>query len=155
MHKVARPFFAFRFFILLMLQLLYILRPRLMALAIAPPLTFTFSSGKFNSFTTAILWAAKASFDSTKSKSLIVQPAFFMARLEDGIGPEPIKEGSTPQLAHETILANGCRPYFSACSLVITKTAAAPSLIPEEFPAVTVPLFLKAGLRSDSPSSVT
>ena len=41
-----------------------------------------------------------------------------------------------------------------AYSRVVMMTQAAPSLIPEEFPAVTVPSFLKAGLRLARLSSV-
>ena len=90
--------------------------------------------------------AAKASLDSIKSKSLIVQPAFSKAFLLAGIGPVPIIEGSTPALAHEAILAIGSIFFFLTSSLLITVNAAAPSLIPLAFAAVTVPSFAKAGL---------
>ena len=44
------------------------------------------------------------------------------------------------------ILANGFRPSSLARSALMTTTAAAPSLMPEALPAVTVPpSFLKAG----------
>lgn len=53
----------------------------------------------------------------------------------------PIILGSTPTCANATILANGEIPLFSAASWDMRTTAAAPSFIPEELPAVTVPLF--------------
>ena len=56
-------------------------------------------------------------------------------------------DGSTPHCAHETILAKGSIFLFFASSAVINTTAAAPSLIPEALPAVTVPSFLNAGLN--------
>ena len=59
------------------------------------------------------------------------------------MGPKPIKDGSTPHDAHETILTNGSIDLFSACFLVINTVAAAPSFIPDEFPGVTVPFSLK------------
>ena len=39
---------------------------------------------------------------SIKSKSLIFHPAFSKAFFDAGIGPEPIKEGSTPHVAHDS-----------------------------------------------------
>jgi hypothetical protein len=59
------------------------------------------------------------------------------------MGPKPIKDGSTPHDAHETILTNGSIELCSACFLVISTVAAAPSFIPDEFPGVTVPFSLK------------
>ena len=55
-------------------------------------------------------------------------------------------------MAQLTILAKGFKPLFSASSFSIKITAAAPSFIPEELPAVTVPFFLNAGFNLDSPS---
>ncbi|KAG1707797.1 Protein lysine acetyltransferase Pka [Nymphon striatum] len=60
------------------------------------------------------------------------------------MGPVPMILGSTPVEAHETILANGSKPSFSALERVITITAAAPSLIPDALPAVIVPSLEKA-----------
>ena len=50
--------------------------------------------------------------------------------------------------------AMGLMPNCLALSADITTSAAAPSLIPEAFPAVTVPSFLKAALRPPSFSAV-
>jgi hypothetical protein len=91
-------------------------------------------------------WAAKASLASTRSRSFTVQPAFFSALLRGGIGPMPMTSaGSTPVVAHDTMRASGLRPRFLASSAVISTSAAAPSLMPEALPAVTVPSLLKAG----------
>ena len=73
---------------------------------------------------------------------------------DDGIGPVPIKEGSTPQLAQDLIETNFSIPLFLASSSDINIIAAAPSLMPEAFPAVTVPSFLKTGLSLDNASKV-
>jgi len=53
--------------------------------------------------------------------------------------------GSTPALAYATILAIIGDPILRATSSEVTTMAAAPSLSPEAFAAVTVPSFLKAG----------
>ena len=55
--------------------------------AIAPPLTFTFSSGIERVFKTAKLCAAKASFISKRSTSFTDQPAKSNAFFDEGIGP--------------------------------------------------------------------
>ncbi len=71
------------------------------------------------------------------------------------MGPVPIIFGSTPALAYDLIVANGSRPNSSAFALLIKTTAAAPSLIPDEDAAVTVPSFLKAGRNFERLSAVT
>src|SRR5258708_27272084 len=73
------------------------------------------------------------------------QPAFFSAARDAGIGPVPMILGSTPAWPHDTIRARTFLPSLAACFAVISTTAAAPSLIPEALPAVTVPSFSKAG----------
>ena len=99
-----------------------------------------------------MLWDAKASLISNKSTSLICQPVFFKAELVAGIGPRPIKDGSTPHVAHEAIFTKGSIFLSSASSLLIKTKAAAPSFNPEEFPAVTVPLSLKTVFKEFKPS---
>ena len=118
----------------------------------APPFTFTFSSGIESVFKTARLWAAKASLTSNRSTSFIFHPAKSKAFFDEGIGPVPIKAGSTPQLAQDFIETNFSKPFLSANSPDIKVTAAAPSLIPEALPAVTVPSFLKTGFNLDKAS---
>ena len=60
--------------------------------------------------------------------------------------------GSTPTVVWSTIRARGLRPNSSAFSRVISSTAAAPSEIWLELPAVTLPSSLNAGLSSESVS---
>jgi hypothetical protein len=55
------------------------------------------------------------------------------------MGPVPIILGSTPASAIATIRAIALIPFLAAILLDIRTTAAAPSFIPEAFPAVTVP----------------
>ena len=62
--------------------------------------------------------------------------------------------GSTPADAKATIFAIGSSPSSSAFDADITITTAAPSLIPEAFPAVTLPSFENAGLSLDRVSAV-
>ena len=71
-----------------------------------------------------------------------------------GIGPVSIITGSTPTVVWSTIFARGARPASSAFSLVIRSTAAAPSEICEELPAVIFPFSLNAGFSSGSASRV-
>ena len=54
-------------------------------------------------------------------------------------------EGSTPAVAQETMRAIGVVPRFSASAMLISTATAAPSLMPEALPAVTVPVLEKAG----------
>ncbi len=74
----------------------------------------------------------------------MVQPALASALREAGIGPVPMMAGSTPAVAQEAMRAIGVRPRFAASAAVISTTAAAPSLMPDALPAVTVPSLLKA-----------
>ncbi len=107
------------------------------------------------SLLTARACAAKASLASTKSRSETFQPAFSNALREAGIGPDPITAGSTPAVAQEAIRTSGVRPRFLASAALITTKAAAPSLIPEAFAAVTVPSLAKAGRSLATLSRVT
>ena len=67
----------------------------------------------------------------------------------------PMIEGSTPVVAHDTILASGLMPRFFASSALMSTRAAAPSLMPEALPAVTEPPSLaKAGRSLPSASTV-
>ena len=50
--------------------------------------------------------------------------------------------------------ASGLRPSSAAFFALITTTAAAPSLMPEALPAVTVPALSKAGRRPASASAL-
>ncbi|SPB19040.1 hypothetical protein NOV72_06233 [Caballeronia novacaledonica] len=63
--------------------------------------------------------------------------------------------GSTPAFAYALMRASGVKPSASAFFADITTTAAAPSLMPDAFAAVTVPSFENAGFRPESASGVT
>ncbi len=69
-------------------------------------------------------------------------------------GPIPIYAGSTPADCPATQVAIGVTPSSFAFSSLITTTAAAPSLIPDALPAVTVPSFLNAVLSFERLSFV-
>src|SRR5215831_19912578 len=89
-------------------------------------------------------WDANASFNSTRSMSEIFKPALCNALFVAGTGPIPMIEGSTPATAIETIFAVGFNPNFFTADSLASNMAAAPSLMPDEFPAVTVPFSMKA-----------
>ena len=71
-----------------------------------------------------------------------------------GIGPVSISTGSTPTVVWSTIRARGVTPSSSAFSRDMRSTAAAPSEICEELPAVIRPSSLKAGFSSARVSTV-
>ena len=56
-----------------------------------------------------------------------------------GTGPIPMIPGSTPAAAAPSTFARGFNPNSSAFSLDMMTNAAAPSFLPDAFPAVTVP----------------
>ncbi len=58
----------------------------------------------------------------------------------------PITSGSTPATAKERKASSGSMPSASALSRLITTSAAAPSLVCDELPAVTLPPLRKTGL---------
>ncbi len=122
--------------------------------AIAPPLTFTFCGSKPSVLPTARNCAANASLASIRSISESVSPLSCSALCVAGTGPIPINAGATPPLAQALIRAIGFNPAASAADSSITTSAAAPSLMPEALPAVTVPDLSKAGRKAASPSVV-
>ena len=65
----------------------------------------------------------------------------------------PKRSGSTPAVAYATRRASGVSPRSRARVSLITTTAAAPSLICDELPAVTVPLTWNAGRSFASAST--
>src|SRR5882724_3752686 len=123
-------------------------------IAIAPPLTFTFNVSQPMSRLTAIACAAKASLISRRSRSFGVQPAFLRHSFDAGIGPIPMMLGSTPADEYALMRASGRSPNSFAFDALIIITAAAPSLMPDALPAVTVPLLSNAGLSDASESTV-
>ena len=107
--------------------------------AIAPPLTFRRSAEIGTSRTTASTCAANASFSSTRSKSSTVRPVRSVSFCIAGTGPMPMIRGSTPALAQPRILARGVRPRLCAASADVRTSAAPPSVIPDDVPAVMMP----------------
>ena len=107
-----------------------------------------------NSRVTAKAWEAKASFNSIKSISFNVNPAWDKAFGIAFTGPIPMILGSTPAEAKLTKRAIGSRFNSLTISSLITKTKAAPSLIWEEFPAVTEPSAAKTGFKFAKASTV-
>ena len=65
----------------------------------------------------------------------------------------PMMRGSTPTTAVPTIRASGLRSYLDKAASDAMIKAAAPSLTPEEFPAVTEPFLRKGVARFASLSS--
>src|SRR5665213_1370231 len=156
MHNVARPFLALRFCISYnsVTRMRAPEAPMGWPSAMAPPLTLTLSGSKPSSRLTAQACAANASLASIRSRSAAFQPAFSSALREAGIGPVPMIAGSTPAVAQETMRASGVTPRRAASATDISTRAAAPSLMPEALPAVTVPSLAKAGRSFASTSSV-
>ena len=97
---------------------------------------------------TTRLCEANASFSSTRSMSPTPMPARSSSFRTAGTGPMPITRGSTPATALPTNAPSGSMPSAWARSSLAITSAAAPSLIPLEFPAVTVPPSRKAGLSA-------
>eukprot|EP00890_Picochlorum_soloecismus_P001191 jgi/Picsp_1/2072/NSC_05537-R1_hypothetical protein CaO19.1705 [Candida albicans SC5314] len=79
-----------------------------------------------------------------------VRPAASTAGGIAAAGPTPIIDGGTPTAAKLLNTRSTGRPRLIASLRVISMTAAAPSVICDEFPAVVVPPFLKTGLNLPS-----
>ncbi len=120
----------------------------------APPLTLTFDMSGWCSFSHASTTGANASLISTRSISSIDIPARSSTFAVDGMGPVSINTGSTPATANEWKRARGFRPSWAARSSEAMRTAAAPSVIWDELPAVMTPSGLNAGLSVASFSTV-
>ena len=114
--------------------------------AMAPPFGLKFSSLAAipSSRVTARTCDAKASLSSITSKSAILNLWRPMSLATAGTAPMPITRGATPALAAPMMRANGLRAYFSTDFSEAISKAAAPSLTPEELPAVTVPSLRKS-----------
>ena len=74
-----------------------------------------------------------------------LRPASRSALRTAGTGPRPNSSGLTPAVVNATNRASGVSPSCAARSAATTMAAAAPSLICDELPAVTVPPARKAG----------
>ena len=93
----------------------------------------------------ATAWLAKASFNSTRSICFALSPVRVSNFVIAGIGPIPMTDGSTPATEVATIRASGFRPSARARPASMMSSAAAPSLMPDAFPAVTLPPSVNAG----------
>ncbi len=107
--------------------------------AIAPPFTFSVSIFNPASRITASACTANASFNSITPMSSSFNPASFSAFGIATTGPMPMISGGTPPTAKLTKRAIGFSPSSRAFFSDITSAAAAPSLVCDELPAVTVP----------------
>ncbi len=97
---------------------------------------------------------ANASLSSKSPMSSIERPALRSAFSVLGTGPMPMISGSTPANAKDTRVIFGARPSSFTASPLASRAAVAPSLRPDELPAVTRPCG-RNGVRSPaSPSSV-
>jgi hypothetical protein len=79
---------------------------------------------------------------SIMSMSPIVFPTFFNASWIEATGPIPMISGSHALHAYAAIRARGFTLYCLIAASLITTLAAAPSQMPEAFPAVTTPVSL-------------
>ena len=79
-------------------------------IAMAPPLTLSFSSGMFRSFWNFSTTDANASFSSNRSMSSTVRPARSSTLRVAGVGPVSMMTGSAPLVAVATMRARGVRP---------------------------------------------
>ena len=107
--------------------------------AIAPPLTFSRSGSKPSSRSQARTWAANASLTSSRSNWWRRRESRSRSFFTAGTTPMPITLGSTPAAATPRTRAIGWTPSAAARSCDRSTIAAAPSVIPEELPAVTLP----------------
>ena len=121
--------------------------------AIAPPSgqtrSWSASSGsRPRASVHARTWAAKASVISTTSTAARGSPARASTASTAGAGPSPGRPGSTPATAVATT-RRPARPSASAAGT--SARTAAPSLIPQELPAVTLPPGVNAaGIRAST-----
>ncbi len=105
-------------------------------MAMAPPLTLTFSAGTPSSFINFIGTTAKASLTSNRSIWSTVMRARASAFFAAGAGPVSMMVGSAPVIAAATTRPRGVRPNSRPFFSLPIRIAAAPSTMPEELPAV-------------------
>ena len=98
---------------------------------------------------------ANASFSSQYAISSIFNPALETAFGTATDGVVVNHSGACSASANERIFAIGFNPNSFALSALINTNAAAPSFMVEAFAAVTVPSFIKAGLREGILSNLT
>ena len=116
--------------------------PRGCPKAMAPPLTLTLCGSHPNSSRQAKLWAAKASFNSMTSKSLAFLENRWHRDLVASMGPNPMVLGWMPRTPPPVRRTRGVSLWSSRNVRETIKRALAPSLSPDELPAVTVPVLV-------------
>ena len=117
-----------------------------------PPfgLTSSIRSSRCRSFAVCRTTEANASLTSITAMSSSVRPAFATARsIASGL-PCSIRVGSTPAMPNETKRARGSSPSRPTAASLAISTAAEPSTICDELPAVTTPSGRNAGLSAAS-----
>ncbi|VEU39694.1 unnamed protein product [Pseudo-nitzschia multistriata] len=122
--------------------------------AMAPPLGLTFAGSMFKISMHQLACEAKASLISQTSMSFTIRLHCFNTAGMATAGPIPITRGGTPLTAYPLQIPRMVRPRFSASALVMTKTAAAPSVVCDEFPAVVFPFLENTGLSLPRISTV-
>ena len=90
--------------------------------------------------------AAKASFNSTRSRSSMVQLFLSKILFVATTGPYPMISGSRAAAVTSTIFAIGFTPVSFTFFPLIKTRQEAPSFKPQAFPAVTVPSGFTIGL---------
>ncbi len=122
-------------------------------MAMAPPFGFTRAMSGWNSLSQASTTEAKASLISTRSMSSRESFALASTNSVAGIGAVSMIWGSLAATAKVWKRARGRRPSDDARSSLMISTAAAPSEICDDVPAVTVPVSEKAGFNPANFSS--
>ena len=116
--------------------------------AIAPPLTFS-RSAAIGTSSQHGEHLHRERFVELDQIEIVEAEADALAQLLDRRdGPMPMMRGSTPALAQPRIFARGFRPRARAVSADARTSAAPPSVIPDEVPAVMMP-----GCPSTSPNT--
>ena len=123
-------------------------------MAMAPPLTFTFDGSRPKVRVDAIPTAAKASLISMRSRAVGSRRSCAQAAAMALAGCCCSVESGPATTPCAPISASQSRPSSIALALLITTTAAAPSLIDEALPAVMVPVLENAGRSAERDAAV-
>ena len=122
--------------------------------AMAPPCALTSAGSTPSTRVDCTATAAKASLISIAASSSAATSVWASADSMARAGCECSETSGPATKAWARMRASGWMPRMRASSSCITTTAAAPSEICEELPAVIVPSFEKAGRSAASDSTV-
>mmetsp|Transcript_21361 Transcript_21361/g.50574 ORF Transcript_21361/g.50574 Transcript_21361/m.50574 type:complete len:392 (+) Transcript_21361:180-1355(+) len=117
--------------------------------AIAPPFGLTRAGSMLRTSMHQLACDAKASLISQTSMSPMDRPHCFNTAGMATAGPIPMTRGGTPLTAYPLQIPRTGNPRFWASARVVTNTAAAPSVVWDELPAVVLPSSEKTGLSLD------